>query len=125
MWAKRNKYSKKKSTLLDTNHILSMIIQPTHTCTIYLLHTNLPKVMSCVTVSSRETTTVCVNERIDGEFPDVFEIGFGVFVKFSLSPDNFRVGGSIGANDLCFHFLSSDYPLKQRALCVRRCVFTG
>ncbi|KAF7286057.1 hypothetical protein GWI33_008359 [Rhynchophorus ferrugineus] len=102
-----------------------MIIQPTHTCTIYLLHTNLPKVMSCVTVSSRDTTTVCVNVRIDGECPDVFETGFGVFVKFSLSPDNFRVGGSMGAGDLCFNGSSSGFLLKRRALCVRRSVFTG
>lgn len=41
--------------------------------------------MLCVTVSAKETITVCVIARIDGDVPGDFDKGTGVFVKFPLS----------------------------------------
>lgn len=41
--------------------------------------------MSWVTVSAKDTITVWVKERIDGDAPGDFDIGTGVFVKNSAS----------------------------------------
>lgn len=46
---------------------------------------NSPYVISCVTVSSKETITVWVMDRIDGEKLGDLEIGTGVLWKLALS----------------------------------------
>lgn len=46
---------------------------------------NLPYVILCVTVSAKETITVCVMARIEGDVPGDLDKGIGVLVKFPLS----------------------------------------
>lgn len=51
--------------------------------------------MSCLTVSAKDTITVCVMVRIDGEVAGDLDNGTGVFEKFALSPSSFCTTGSM------------------------------